>query len=627
MKRLIAILLASLLLGLVPAAQAEARTFKNCVELRKTFKHGVSLNKSAVNRGAGPIFTPRVNAAVYRLNKKMDTDRDNIVCEVVRPKPKPVVVEPIVPEPSPTPTPTPTQTPTPTPSPSVSAPVTTSPATTSTKLKIYRGGPGSSWIAFVTPELPSISTQPPSGTNLKLFTYDPKRPTSPIGAPGVWVKLEGQAWRYVPGNSDGSTYLQLPSGSHLIDSVEPNGNSKDFKRRTYQVEVSALGIATVRGVKPNATGFFGVTLDTVSDLPVFVPSNKCQLLGQDGNLGMNQGFPARADRLPREGVVRAIIVPVDFSDVVGSGDPATEYFEMADQTDKFFQKMSGGKLKFEFEVLPEYVRMSFTSTFHNLGSWNGGDPNGYWEAALKAADPFVDFSKFDAVYVLSPKQIPRSSIAYGPAFPRKVQTDDGYVKNGTFSGADAYSRFPGAGWKWMVHETGHLFGLHDLYTIQPQEATFGAWDIMSLNWSEKALELTSWNRFLLDWLPADNYVCRDLAEWRQQPRTISMSPLASSDPGIKSVMVRLSDKKILVAEFRASVGLDYLPATETGLLVYTVDMTIPSIRGGWNVVRPTRSVSQMFEDAALQAGESVVVEGLTISVISKSNQALVVTIR
>ncbi len=112
MKRLIAIVLAGLLLGLVPAAQAEAKTFKTCVELRKTFKHGVSLNKSAVNRGAGPIFTPRVNAAVFRLNKKLDTDRDNIVCEVVRPKPKPVVV--------PTPTSTPETTATPTPSPSSS---------------------------------------------------------------------------------------------------------------------------------------------------------------------------------------------------------------------------------------------------------------------------------------------------------------------------------------------------------------------------------------------------------------------------------------------------------------------------------------------------------------------------
>ncbi len=105
MKRLIAILLASLLLGLVPAAQAEAKTFKNCTDLRKTYKYGVSLSKTAVNRGAGPIFTPRVNAAVFRLNKKLDTDKDNIVCEVVRPRPKPVA--------SPTPAPEPTAAPSP----------------------------------------------------------------------------------------------------------------------------------------------------------------------------------------------------------------------------------------------------------------------------------------------------------------------------------------------------------------------------------------------------------------------------------------------------------------------------------------------------------------------------------
>lgn len=110
MKRLVSILLASLLLGLVPAAQAEAITFKNCTELRKTYKHGVSLNKNAINKGAGPIYSPRVNPTVYRLNTRLDLDRDNIICEVVKPKPKPAVI----PTPTPTPTPIPTPTPTPT---------------------------------------------------------------------------------------------------------------------------------------------------------------------------------------------------------------------------------------------------------------------------------------------------------------------------------------------------------------------------------------------------------------------------------------------------------------------------------------------------------------------------------
>jgi hypothetical protein len=89
MKRVIAILLASLLLGLVPAAQAEAKTFKNCTDLRKSYKYGVSLSGTMLNKGAGPILTPKSNATVYRLNKRLDTDRDNIVCEVVRPKPAP----------------------------------------------------------------------------------------------------------------------------------------------------------------------------------------------------------------------------------------------------------------------------------------------------------------------------------------------------------------------------------------------------------------------------------------------------------------------------------------------------------------------------------------------------------
>ncbi len=625
MRRLIAVVVTAMLLGLVPAAQAEAKTFKNCTDLRKTYKYGVSLNKSAVNRGAGPIFVPRVNAAVYRLNKKLDTDRDNIVCEVVRPRPKPA--DPVVPEPSATPTATPTPEPTRPATPTVSPTISPAPSTVSTRLRIYTGGPGSPVPDFATPERLPITSQGPSGTNLKLFAYDPKQPTKSAGIGGVFLKPEGQDWRFVNAAQDGAVYLQLAPGGYLVDTVEPDGNTIEFRRKTYQITISSAGAPAVRGVKPNSAGFFGVTFDVLPQTAAFVPANKCQLLGQDGNTGMNQGFPARPDRLPREGVIRAIVIPVDFPDVVGRGDPSTEYFEMALGTDQFFKKMSGGKVSFDFQVLPRYVRLPFNSDAYKLGSWSSGDAVGYWSAALKAADPFVDYSKFDVVYVLSPKQVPASSIAYGPAFPSSYLTNDGYVKNGTFSGADAYSNFPGAGWKWMAHETGHLFGLHDLYTLQDQLPTFGSWDLMSLNWSESALELSSWNRFILGWLPPENYVCRDLSEWRQESRTVSLSPLASDEPGVKSIMVRLSDTKILVAEYRANVGLDTLSPSQTGLLVYTVDMTIPSIKGGWNVVRPKRSVDLNFEDAALQPRESVVVEGLTISVVSKSNQEIVVNIR
>jgi len=108
MKRLLAILVATLLMGLVPAAQAEAETFKNCNDLRKVYNYGISLSSTAVNRGAGPIFTPRVSASIFRANTRLDLDRDNIICEVQRPRPSSTPAPSSAPGPDLTLTPTPT---------------------------------------------------------------------------------------------------------------------------------------------------------------------------------------------------------------------------------------------------------------------------------------------------------------------------------------------------------------------------------------------------------------------------------------------------------------------------------------------------------------------------------------
>jgi hypothetical protein len=47
-------------------------------------------------------------------------------------------------------------------------------------------------------------------------------------------------------------------------------------------------------------------------------------------------------------------------------------------------------------------------------------------------------------------------------------------------------------------------------------------------------------------------------------------------------------------------------------------MTIQSIRGGWQVQRRTGSTKTNFADAALRAGEKIVVSGITIEVTSLS---------
>ncbi|MEY3089576.1 MAG: hypothetical protein RLZZ208_844, partial [Actinomycetota bacterium] len=377
--------------------------------------------------------------------------------------------------------------------------------------------------------------------------------------------------------------------------------------------------ASIAQLGANSLGFFTITLDLVATQPTFQPANLCQLRSQDKDPGVTSGFPRLTGRLPSNGEIRALIIPVDFPDVIGTGNPAEVYYGMAMGMDSYFRKVSDNRVSFAFQVLPNYLRMNFQSTAYNLGSWGAGDSYGYWKATLAAADPFVDYSKFDVVYVLSPRNIPWSSIAYGPAFPTSVATEDGFVLNGTISGADAYQSFPpGADWKWMAHETGHLFGLQDLYTVPPQEGTFGEWDLMSLNWSTRAIELNSWNRYITGWLSESQIDCLDVSALNSTPITRDLVPLVEKVSGQKAQYIKLSDSKILVMEYRSTGGFDVIPDGEEGVLIYIVDMTIKSTRGGWQVQRRSGSTKSNFSDAALRAGDKITVSGITIEITSLS---------
>lgn len=350
----------------------------------------------------------------------------------------------------------------------------------------------------------------------------------------------------------------------------------------------------------------------------FVPATTCQLVGQDGNSAMNVGFPKRANRLTSNGVINAVVIPVDFSDVPGIGKPSDEYNEMTLGMDAFYKAISGGRVSFKFTILDKYIRVPSKSDHYGLGKWSGGDSGGYMKELISASDPLVDFSKFDVAYFLSPKSIPWSSIAYGPAFPNDLKTQDGILRNASFSGADAYQNFPGAGWKWISHETGHLFGLHDLYTVDPQPATYGSWDLMSNNWSTAAIEINAWNRYIQGWLEDNQINCLDKSKSNNE--TITINPIARINKLTKAIVVKISDSKVVVIESRRSEGFDVLSPAQAGTLVYTVDMKIGSIKGGWETQRRPGSTAKDFTDAALKVGDKIVVEGVSIEVISQNTE-------
>ena len=519
---------------------------------------------------------------------------------------------------------TPAATPTPSPTPkTISARTKPMPVPTP-GISTYRGGGGNaSRPKEMSFELPLPVVPAPPGTNVKIWVYDPDNRSRALGSGGIFFQKSGEDWKFLNGNSDGSVYANWSAGNYSIDTVEPGGRASEFIRKRYSANVSATGEFSINTLTPNSAGYFTLTIYKVVPKKPYVAENACKLADQTGNPRGAVGFPRAEFRLPSEGKIDALIIPVDFVDVPGRGDPKEEFREMVDGTAQFFYSQSDGRVQFNFQSLDTWLRAPFKSDAYQLGAWNQGDPGGYFSAVLALADPLVDYSLFDAVYVLSPKEIPASSIAYGPAFvsmpgDEYVMTNEGLVANGTISGADAWKSMPGAGWKWMAHETGHLFGLHDLYTVE-DPGPYGSWDIMSLNWTTEAIALNAWNRYSQGWLANEQVKCLETKDLSNPVETLII-PIERDVDGFKALMVPLSSSKILVLESRRSEGVDVLSNERSGLLVYTVDMTIESIKGGWKTQRRPGSTQPDFSDAALKAGDKITVGSIHIEVLTQGTE-------
>lgn len=526
---------------------------------------------------------------------------------------------PVLPKVDPTPTPTPT------------TPSETKPAPAEFAISIYAGGPGNTTSATASSlEIPSSISVSPTSDNLKLWIYDPENTSRPLGAPGIFLKKSGGSWTFVAAKSaNGIFTTSLTEGAYVFDVVEPNGNSAKYSRATYSITVSASGSVSMAGLSANSQGYFSVTALLItrraSEISNFKASSICQLTDATKSPNMSNAFPRATGRLSNKGIIKALIVPADFTDLPGEGSPADVYKDMAEGTHDFYYKQSKKSLNFEFTTLKEFVHLNIPVSTFNLGSYNGGDPAGFYKAGLAAADPLVDFSKFDVVYVLPPSTVKYKQIAYGPAFPNNIdgqdfQTSDGRVLNGAVGGADAWQTLPGAHWKWMAHETGHLFGLFDWYTLDGTNP-YGPWDLMSNNWSVAAIELNAWNRYISGWLSDSQMQCLSKSELTKAGTDYTVEVIGVDSENTKAVTVKISETLVLVMEGRGTAGLDRLSPLQSGLLVYAVNTATETIKGMAKTYAMP-GVNPTLDNAPLKAGDSITVEGVTIRVDSFESNSL-----
>ena len=297
------------------------------------------------------------------------------------------------------------------------------------------------------------------------------------------------------------------------------------------------------------------------------------------------------------GTVKALMLFVDFPDV-HAGSFATE--QAADQmlgiidvpilffgkryaAQQLLHDQSYGKLTLDVDVRHDlgWRRMPKPSSspdydFSETGTDRGGAQKRYLtDAGLLFAPPFgskVIFAAYQIVYIVPP---PGSHLPISPAFNAAVGSGapslTGEIRLAVTLGQDAY-RFR---YITLVHETGHLFDLPDLYYDRAENSRAGCWDIMSDTF--RAGSFLGWHRHKNGWLDSRRtlYISQSTPHW-----DVTISPL-SGGCGVSMVVLPVdtpaNPSKVLVIEVAPPIlGRGTTPRPAKGVLLYTVDATVPT---------------------------------------------------
>ncbi|MEG3628817.1 M6 family metalloprotease domain-containing protein [Streptomyces poriticola] len=326
----------------------------------------------------------------------------------------------------------------------------------------------------------------------------------------------------------------------------------------------------------------------------------------------------------------AVMVFLSFPDSHPLTAPAELAADHFPATTRFFQRASYGRFTLRPHPLRRWIRMPMPSTSYAIRrDWAAPDRAAYLRDALAAADGFVDFSRYDIVYLVADPDAP----GVNSDATKVVNLDTPLRADGTDIRrvVTVFENHP-PDRLVLAHETGHVLDLPDLYHRPADgrgdwDTHVGDWDLMGSQFG-LAPDLFGWHKWKLGWLQPRQVVCVRGAG----PTRLTLEPLGAG-PGVpvagaagapafglgrgtKLAVVRTGADSALAFEVRGPVGSD-VGACRAGVLVYRVRSGAASGGGPIEVVdaHPRSeacwedSVYPPLADAPVAAGESFTVPG------------------
>jgi M6 family metalloprotease-like protein len=391
---------------------------------------------------------------------------------------------------------------------------------------------------------------------------------------------------------------------------------KSGKKTVWNKGVStSIPSASSPDSRENASKFEVTARTAYSDL------EKCKI---KSTLGTNEslGFPRNPTALPALGDVNAVTLLVEFDDLKDNGDPLRVWkTQQIPTAENFFSAASYGKMKFKVDLIETvfHIKKSVLAynldTHHDAPAKPNAKPYELVTDAISAADPVVDFSKYNVVNVVTPST---TLIGFEGAVGLRTTVDGKLLERATFGSIreykDALNKY-----NWLVHESGHNLGLFHPYNNRGdlyKDFIIPTWDLMG-DAATPAAEFLAWNKFLLGWLDTNQVNCLESSS--KSSTTHLITPLSENTDGVKATVIKLSETQALVIENRRNSSLNRIARNQEGVLVYVVDGSIAS-----NVGAVTILYSKLTKTAddrligTLKPGDSVKHKNVTVKVLSSA---------
>jgi M6 family metalloprotease-like protein len=322
------------------------------------------------------------------------------------------------------------------------------------------------------------------------------------------------------------------------------------------------------------------------------------------------------------GVLRAKVLFADFADAPGPSDPSLLVAGWMTDGVKWLATSSYAQVRIELDPERRWLRMPRPSADYGFADGTTYEEHrAYFADAVAAADATTDFSQTELLYVVA---APNPSMVTSASFhgqPGVFVLDGREVRFGATFGSD-WAKY---GRTVLPHETGHLFGLPDLYPYTGTQHRFvGTWDLMGNIF--QATDLNAWHKLKLGWLLPGQFTCAKATGIT----TTTLTPLEIKS-GRKAVFIRTGPKTALVIENRQRIANDR-GICKRGLVVYTVTSARATGTGPITVVGGRLGNGCGYgpkSDAPLAPGQRLVVGRTTIVALPGAglNRAVRVTRR